>query len=312
MDVGRTAAQIGIFLSHANDVIGPDLHHLAEVVRQLEGAGVGYVSVADHVVLGSDLSPHAALGGSALGYPLDEPYPDPLITLAAVAAVTTRMRLMTGILIAPLRPPVLLAKSVATLAALSGGRLDLGVGTGWQAAEFAALGVPIERKVQRLEEGLAACRALWASTAASFSSPTVAFDGLHCSPRPPGGDVPVWFAGRPVPATVRRVVATGSGWLPIRQLAPEEARAARAQLDRACTSAGRDPASVGIRCPLVPTRRPDGGLDTDRMAEEIAELHDTGVDGVHLPLRMIAGTREELEAALPDLARLTGAAGEPA
>lgn len=289
---------IGVFLSHANDVVGPDLACLPAVASSLEDAHVDYVSVADHVVLGPDLSAHAALGGSALGYPLDEPYPDPLVTLAAVAAVTSRMRLLTGVLIAPLRPPVLLAKSVATLAALSGGRLDLGVGSGWQRAEYGALGVPIEDKVQRLEDGLAACRALWGSAPAAFRSPTVAFDGLHCFPQPPGGDVPIWFAGKPVPATLRRVAALGAGWLPIRQLTPDEARTARRDLDSACAEAGREPSSVGIRCPVAVPRRADGERDSGRLRDEIAALTEAGVDGVHLPLRQLAASADAFDDAL--------------
>lgn len=283
-----TRPLVGVFLTHANDLLGPDLARLGEVARRLDDAGVDYLTVADHIVLGSDLSAHDALGG-ALGYPLTEPYPEPLVTLAAIAAVTSRIRLMTGVLVAPLRPAVLLAKSVATLAALSGGRLELGVGSGWQEAEFAALGVPIAEKVARLDAGLAACRALWRDES---------FTGLHCYPQPPGGTVPVWYAGRPTRATLRRVAETGAGWLPIRQLDPEAAAAARADLDRACEEAGRDPATVGIRCPLAID-------DWDALRDTVARLYESGVDGVHLPLRRLATSLDELDAVLP---RLTGLA----
>jgi probable F420-dependent oxidoreductase len=285
---------VGVFLTHANDLLGADLARLGEVARRLDEAGVDYLTVADHVVLGPDLSAHDALGG-ALGYPLTEPYPEPLVTLAAIAAVTTRIRLMTGVLVAPLRPAVLLAKSVATLAVLSGGRLELGVGSGWQEAEFAALGVPITEKVARLDAGLAACRALWRDAPADVGSVT----GLHCCPQPPGGTVPVWFAGRPTRATLRRVADTGAGWLPIRPLDAATATAARADLDRACDEAGRDPATVGIRCPLAPTD------DWDALRETVARLWESGVDGVHLPLRRLATSLTELDAVLP---RLTGLA----
>lgn len=281
---------VGVFLTHANDLLGPDLARLGDVVRRLDDAGVDYLTVADHIVLGPDLSAHDALGGGTLGYPLTEPYPEPLVTLAAIAAVTTRIRLLTGVLVAPLRPPALLAKSVATLAVLSGGRLELGVGSGWQEAEFAALGVPVTEKVARLDAGLAACRALWADESSN---------GLHCFPQPPGGTVPVWFAGRPTRATLRRVAETGAGWLPIRQLDPEAAAAARADLDRACDEAGRDPATVGIRCPLTPVE------DWGALRGTVSRLWESGVDGVHLPLRRLATSLTELDAVLP---RLTGLA----
>jgi alkanesulfonate monooxygenase SsuD/methylene tetrahydromethanopterin reductase-like flavin-dependent oxidoreductase (luciferase family) len=200
---------------------------------------------------------------------------------------------------------VLLAKSVATLAAFSGGRLDLGVGSGWQRAEYDALGVPIEEKVQRLEDGLAACRALWSTAPAAFASATVAFEGLSCFPQPPAGAVPIWFAGRPVPATLRRVAAGGAGWLPIRQLTPEEARTARRDLDAACAEAGREPGAVGIRCPMAVARRTDGTVDVRRLGEEIAALHDAGVDGVHLPLGRLAASVDEWDAAVAALRDLT-------
>jgi probable F420-dependent oxidoreductase len=293
--------QIGVFLTHANDLIG-SLAGLTSVARRLEDAGVDYVVVADHVVLGADLSAHAALGTSPLGHLSDAPYPDPLITLAAIAAVTSRIRLMTGVLIVPLRPAALLAKSVSTLASLSGGRLDFGVGSGWQETEFAALGVPMTERLSRLDEGLAACRKLWHDAPASFAAPSVSFDDVYCFPQPPGGDVPVWFAGQPIAATLRRVARGGSGWISIRPLETHEAGHIRADLDRACEEAGRGPGSAGIRCPIAgPGSEADGWK---LLRDRVGELHASGVDGVHLPLRRLAHTMSEFDDLLPKIAAL--------
>src|SRR5207247_7611606 len=111
---------------------------------------------------------------------VDEPFPEPITTLALIAGATQRVRLVTAILIAPLRPPVLLAKQAATLHALSGGRLVLGVSTSWHAHEYAAVGVPFEERGQRLDDAVGAWRALWGPQPASYASASVAFDNIWC------------------------------------------------------------------------------------------------------------------------------------
>src|SRR5207237_1783610 len=107
---------------------------------------------------------------------------EPLTLLTAVAAITSTIRLATGILIAPLRPAVLLAKTAATLDVLSGGRLELGVGTGWQQEEFEALGVSYEDRWQRTDDAIAACRVLWRDLPSTFESSTLSFHGFFCAP----------------------------------------------------------------------------------------------------------------------------------
>jgi probable F420-dependent oxidoreductase len=288
---------VGVFVTHANELVGPDLSRLTEVAQVLDEGGIDYLVVADHVVLATQPSGHEALGG-ALGYPADEPYPDPLLVLASIAATTTRIRLATGILIVPLRPAVLLAKMVATLATLCRGRLDLGVGTGWQVEEFDALGVPIEGKAKRLDESLAACRVLWRGGPAAFHGDTVDFDGVCCAPTPPGGDVPLWFAGTSGAATLARVARTGAGWLPIRRPADDELRAASDTLQKLAAEAGRADETIGIRVPLPVT---------DDLDSAMRAAAANGATGVHVPLRQLAGTVEELEAAVLRLRDLAAA-----
>lgn len=292
--------QIGVFLTHADDLVGPDLDQLVDVAREIEAAGVDYLVVADHVVLGTNLASHAALGGP-FPFPTDEPYPDPLVLLAAVAAVTTRVRLMTGILIAPLRPAVLLAKMAATLACLAQGRFDLGVGTGWQQEEFDALGVPMANRGRRLEDAVRACHELWGGGLATYRSETVAFEDVACSPTPPGGDVPVWFAGGTDQASLRRVATLGAGWLPLQAPSEAEMGQALADLTARCREAGRDPAAIGVRVPLPVTADEGGRPDLTAMAAEAARLAASGVTGVHVPLGALAPTRKELSRVIPDL-----------
>ncbi|MEA3075519.1 MAG: hypothetical protein QOF60_427 [Actinomycetota bacterium] len=282
---------VGVFLTHANELVGADLGRLTEVAQVLDRGGVDYVVVADHVVLATKPTGHEALGG-ALGYPADEPYPDPLVVLASMAATTERIRLTTGILVAPLRPAVVLAKMVATLATLCRGRLDLGVGTGWQVEEFAAAGVPIEGKAKRLDETIAACRALWRGGPASFHGDTVDFDGVCCAPTPPGGDVPVWFAGTSADATLQRVARSGAGWLPIRCPPDDELRAASDALQKLAAEAGRAGDTIGIRVPLPVT---------DDLGSAMRAAAASGATGVHVPLRQLATTVDELEGAVARL-----------
>lgn len=297
--------EIGLFLSHANDLLGRDLSRLAGVARAIDEAGIDYVSVADHVLLGPDLRGHPSDRGT-LGYPADEPYPDPLVTLAAVAATTTRVRLMTGVLVGPLRPAPVLAKMAATVDALSGGRLDLGVGSGWLPAEFAAVGVPMHGRVARLEDTVRACQSLWRERPATFTSATVSFTEVTCSPPPHQGDIPVWFAGRPIRATLDRVAALGAGWLPLQPMSPDEAKRAVGRLRRACEAAGRAPSTVGVRMPLAVSRNGDGRLDTAATAAAVRAAGEAGITGVHLAIMGLAGSMAELTDALGRLRALTG------
>ena len=204
-------------------------------------------------------------------YPPEEPWPEPLVVLAAIAGVTTRVRLSTGILIAPLRPAVLLAKTAATLDVLSGGRLDLGVGSGWQREEFWASGIEWADREQRLDDTVAACRVLWRDAPASFTSPTVSFADIWCRPAPlqPGG-IPVWFGGGATERTARRIATSGDGWLPMAGMPVDEVASGIALVAEECARAGRDPAEVGVRAGLAGLKGPDGRPDVERTLEAAA------------------------------------------
>src|SRR5204862_6338083 len=124
-------------------------------------------------------------------------------------------RLIWTIVIAPLRPPVFLAKQAATVHALSNGRFVMGVSTSWHEEEYAALGVPFHERGARLDDLIGACRALWSSTPASFSSRSISFEDLICVPRPDrADDIPIWYGSTFTPRLVRRVAESGGGWMP--------------------------------------------------------------------------------------------------
>ncbi|MGO9267430.1 MAG: LLM class F420-dependent oxidoreductase [Candidatus Binataceae bacterium] len=141
---------------------------------------------------------------------------DPFVTLGYVAGRTSRIRLATGICLVPERNPLVLAKAVASLDLMSGGRAALGVGIGWSAEEFAALGIPFERRAQRTCEYVDVMRKLWSEEKTSFSGEFVNFKDARSFPKParPGG-VPIIFGGESGPA-LRRVARYGNGWFSVK------------------------------------------------------------------------------------------------
>jgi probable F420-dependent oxidoreductase len=201
-----------------------------------------------------------------------------MTTLAAMAGATRRIRLATGVLIAPLRPALLLAKTAATLDVLSGGRLDLGVGLGWQREEYEGAGVPWAGRGARLDDTLRACRALWTADApVSFRSDTVAFRELRSAPRPvqPGGP-PLWFGVAASERNAARIAELGAGWLPM-ETDPDAIARGVARLRRAFERAGRDPATLGVRANAPIERGPDGQPDLDRTLAALPRLSAAGV-----------------------------------
>jgi len=252
---------------------------LVDLAAAAEAAAVDAVSVVDHVALGGDLSGYPY--GSFPGGP-DAPWLEPLTTLAAFAGRTSRIGLMTGILIAPLRPPALLAKSAATLDQLSGGRLELGVGTGWLPKEYEAVGLDFADRGRLLDDALAACRALWRGGPTSFDSPRLRFDDVHVSPTPlqPGG-VPLWVGGELHPRNVARIVAHADGWIPAPPTKPADVAAGAERLREAFAQAGRDPAALRVRVSLGRPREggPERAFET--LPEVLAQTGATDVFVAH-------------------------------
>jgi probable F420-dependent oxidoreductase len=162
----------------------PDFAGAARVARAAEAAGFDSIFAIDHVVYpDAYTTPYPYAAGGRLPMKRSSAFPDPLIWIASAAAMTTRLRFMTGVLILPLRDPLVLAKQVATLDAMCGGRFELGIGVGWLREEFEALGAPFEQRGRRADEYIAAMRALWASDGASFSGRYVKFEGVIPSDR---------------------------------------------------------------------------------------------------------------------------------
>ena len=261
-----------------------------DAVTAAEEAGFDRVLVSDHVVMGEHLDEYSdpAVGGwTGMRQPTgpDGHFLEPLTLLSFLAARTRRLRLGTSVVLAPLRNAVVLAKVAATLDVLSGGRLDLGVGVGWQADEYRAVGVPFESRGQRLDECLEVCQLLWREPVATYSGPTLSFERVHQMPKPvqPGG-VPIWVSGRLNKAVVRRLARFGSGWIPWGMTADEFPGAIR-RMREAVADQGRNPDEIGV----VGSLGAQPFDDAQALQDAAAAVIEAGATDVRVPARIPEG-----------------------
>lgn len=259
-----------------------DWRRLLEVAQAAEVAGVDRLVVTDHVVNGPNVDDYP-WGRFPTGPEGD--WLEPLTVLSALAGATDRVRLSTGILIAPLRPAALLAKTIATLDVLSGGRIDLGVGTGWQPEEFEALGVDHAARGQILTDTIAACRALWRDLPASFASETLTFADVYCAPQPRQARLPVWFAGSLTPRNMRRIAELGDGWIPIMGSTAADIRSGTERLRAALSDAGRSPEVLEVQGALAPVRDASGRPDVGATMAVVPELVAAGATNLSVHLK---------------------------
>jgi probable F420-dependent oxidoreductase len=269
-----------LVLSENWTMVSPrDLRTLVRIAAEAEDAGIDGVMLSEHLVLGPS--------AGALGRPENPrdyaapgnqdpatPWPDSIVLMSAIAAATTRLRLIAAAIIAPLRHPILLAHQLATLDVLSEGRLVVQPTVSWHREEYEALGVPFERRGELLDEHLAAWHALWCSNPASFAGRHYSFSDVYLEPKPwrPDG-VRLWFGGQSVGSwIVRRLVQYGHGFHPFGQPTAEERR----PLVEAMTTAGRDMAELEVVGGIRGHFPPGGGVaDLAEAAQAIpAQLED--------------------------------------
>ncbi|MBI3801076.1 MAG: LLM class F420-dependent oxidoreductase [Deltaproteobacteria bacterium] len=203
--------KIGFFAIGIGNLARPDL--ITEVATKAERLNFSTVWAPEHIVLLDRFASHYPYArGEQLPIQLDIPLLNPFLALTYAAAHTSRIRLATGICLVPEYHPLLLAKVVASLDYLSGGRVALGIGIGWLAEEFQALGIPWERRAQRTREYVEAMRRLWEDERSSYSGEFVQFEGARSYPKPfKGAKLPVLVGGQTEPA-LKRAAAYGDGW----------------------------------------------------------------------------------------------------
>jgi len=237
------------------------------------------------------------------------PILEALTALAYLAAVTTRVTLGTEVLVLPQRQPALVAKQVGTLDTLSGGRVRLGVGVGWQESEYEALGEAFGTRGARMDEAIRLLRAYWTDADVSFDSAHYPTVSMAMEPKPPqGGRLPIWIGGNS-DAAYRRVGRLGDGWLASRVTDAATAREAIEAIHRHAEQAGRDPAGIGLQSMVAPPPRDAAGktfyADQAAVVARVAQLKAMGFGWVSLNATAIfqAGARS-VDAITEQLARL--------
>ncbi len=266
--------KFGIAFANIGSFVDPD--EAINLALAAEAGGFESIWTVDHVVVPA---------GYQSKYPYDPSgrlpsgeatvFPDPLIWLAYVAAVTSTLRLGTGILIVPQRNPLVLAKELATLDHLSGGRTILGAGIGWLEEEFDALGIPFAGRGRRTEEAIGAMRALWSQERASFEGSTASFTDCFLRPQPPGGTIPVHIGGHSE-AAARRAGRIGDGFFPFgvsRDQLPPLIDIAR----QSAEEAGRDPTALEVTVQ-------GNAVGSDDAVAEVSALQKLGATRVLIPV----------------------------
>jgi probable F420-dependent oxidoreductase len=236
--------RFGILFANTGQAVHPDA--AATLASIAEENGFESLWTVEHVVVPAGYRSTYPYGRSGrMPGPEESPIPDPLIWLTWVAATSGTLRLGTGILILPQRNPVVLAKEIATLDFLSGGRVTLGVGVGWLQEEFAALGVPFPHRGARTDEYIEALRVLWRPGESTYHGRFVAFERVHSNPKPAqAGGIPIAVGGHTA-AAARRAGRLGNEFFP-GVGDPEELGHLIEVMRSSAAGAGRDPASIGV------------------------------------------------------------------
>ena len=267
--------RITLYIGHADDTARP-----VEIARMADKAGLYGIAIGEHVSLGSDLSNYPYAGGLAHGDAGRKPYLEPAVLNGAIAAVTSKIRISNCIMLAPLRPAVLLAKQLTTIDVISGGRCEPCFGTGWSRDEYASLNVDYDKRRQILRDNIAACRALWESQPATFQSETVSFDGLFQMPQPVQKRIPILLGVKANEKNASLVADLCDGW----ECGPDDSNSLEklregSQLYRdAFARAGRDPADLIVRAHLPRYMTEDGSrFDLERIFAHVPALREAGV-----------------------------------
>jgi probable F420-dependent oxidoreductase len=220
--------------------IGADAGAVRAYAEHVEGLGFAHLLAYDHVV-GADPRIHAGWNGP---YDVYNTFHEPLVTFGYLAAVTTSLELVTGVVILPQRQAVLVAKQAAEVDLLSGGRLRLGVGLGWNAVEYEALGEDFSTRGKRCGEQVELMRRLWTEQTVTYHGTYHRVTGAGLAPLPIQQPIPVWF-GASSPRACRRAGRLGDGWFPMVGPGPKLEQARR-EVTQAATEAGRDPAEIAM------------------------------------------------------------------
>jgi probable F420-dependent oxidoreductase len=298
--VEKQKAQLSTNLPTFASESQPDWNPLVSFALAADQAGFDRLVLSDHVVFGEHMDAYAdpSIGGSRDGRQPTGPdgaWLEPLVTIAHLSAIARRVRFGTNILIAALRRPVVLAKMASTIDVLSGGRLDLGVGVGWQREEYDSAGISFETRGRILNQTLEVCHLIWENQVVSYESPELSFESIHQMPKPaqPGG-IPIWVSGTVNPRSMDRLARFGQGWIPWGPDAasPEDGIG---RMRAAMEQRGRDPGGIQIVGSLRSAPGPDGLLDLERSFANVPQLQDAGVTDFRLAVSLPPNGNEAVD-----------------
>jgi probable F420-dependent oxidoreductase len=281
--------QIGVVFPQTE--LGGDVGALRAYAQGAEALGYRHVLVYDHV-LGADPAVHSPWRGP---YDVTTTFHEPFVMFGYLAG-TTRLELVTGIVILPQRQTALVAKQAAEVDLLSEGRLRLGVGIGWNPVEYEALGQAFDQRGRRMSEQIGLLRRLWTEPSLSFDGQFDTVTGAGLAPLPIQRPIPIWIGGASDPA-YRRIGRLADGWFPMVRPGDDLDRALEA-IRTAATAAGRDPAAIGMEGRV--SWSPD---DPDRFARQVQRWRDAGA--THLGIDTMYTGQNDVD---DHLAALTAAA----
>ena len=265
MEIGLHVPQVGPPAAAEN---------VATFAKAVDDAGYDGIWVFDHVVLQKDQqSKYPYSPDGKLGFPPTMDFLEPLTLLAHIAGITKNVRLGTSVLVLPMRQPVLHAKIMATIDALSGGRFVLGAGVGWWEQEFEVLSVPFERRGKRMDECLQLVRQLWTEEWVNFKGEFYDAVDWTCNPKPvQEGGIPIWLGGESK-GQLRRIGKYADGWLATpKAFATMDDDFAFAK--EAAVKAGRDPAALKLSLEGAGVLAPD---HLEQAAEGLSKLKERGI-----------------------------------
>src|SRR5262245_34435246 len=276
---------------------GPEA--VQRIARAIERIGYDHIDIFDHVVMGIPIE-----GRPKGPYNPAMPILEAFMTLGYLAAVTTRITLGTEVLVLPQRQPALVAKQVSTLATLSGGRVRLGVGVGWQESEYDALGEDFHTRGARMDEAIRLLRAWWREERVDVDGKHYRIVAMAMEPKPPGRTIPIWIGGSSE-AALRRVGQLGDGWLGNRINDAADARRVFDTIRRHAEAAGRDPEAIGLQSMVAPPPRDAEGkrfyAEPDRVVARVAALREMGFEWATLNATAIFQSGARSVAAMTDV-----------
>jgi probable F420-dependent oxidoreductase len=287
--------QIGLNVMASQALFDGDVGKVLDMIALADRKGIDLVSISDH--LGFNRQAHATRRvTNNFPFVLEQPWYEPISFLSAVAGRTQRVRLSTFVLIATLRPTLLLAKQLATLDTISKGRVTIGLGVGWQAEEFRAAGMAFEGRFGDLDDMVVAMRALWSQPPAEGKGRSYSFEDFYSLPTPPQGrDLPILFGFKPTEKNLDRIARLAQGWAvdpAYRSIFAEKAEELRGLFRKH----GRDASKIEFHVGQGAIRGADGKLDKAAVKAGVEKAAADGATTVTLMVSDFCKQASEIEA----------------